>query len=86
MTAEQEKKFRAEAESFAHQAKTAGLNRADWKEEYENLCKFATQFEEQRDEARAQLRASQARVDELEKLLQAKDHYAWTRISGRTEL
>jgi chromosome segregation ATPase len=42
------------------------VERDNWKWEYENLCTFATQFEEQRDEARAEaerLRSDIANVE-----------------------
>lgn len=40
--------------SDAQEERTNAIRERDrWKEEYENLCKFANQFEQQRDEARA---------------------------------
>lgn len=45
---------------YAHrdaEVEALGAERDHWKWEYDNLCKFATQFEEQRDAARAEVKA-----------------------------
>lgn len=43
----------------------------DWKWEYENLCKFATQYEEVRDECQAALAIMKSRASQFESTLLA---------------
>lgn len=44
------------------------VERDKWKDEYQNLCKFATQFEEQRDESRVEVERLDAENEKYHQL------------------
>lgn len=74
----------ARADAFEEAAKIANAALLDaeeeikkWKDEYENVCKFATDYEQQRDDFRKENQGLRAQVEEMRDVLSEVSDVTW---------